>query len=116
MKHVPDTVGRSRKLIGVAGFALVALVLLFKPPIQLRTTSQELTVQGRAEALRQFIGTQHARRPALQIRSSAQQASIDLPKDFTSKQPLALTDEALAAGLSYSYTRREAKGRITFFS
>jgi len=71
---------------------------------------QRLTVWGSKKAVRNFVALQGSRRPALPTvlldAKSGSKAMVLLPADFTGKELIHTTREALAAGLSYSYELR----------
>jgi len=92
----------------LTGLCLAAAILILAAPRPAAThvaSVQTLTVRGDADGLKRFVGLQQSRRPSLHTSMSGAEARVDLPSNFTAGEVVALTREALAAGLSYSYER-----------
>ena len=81
----------------------------------LKQTDKQLVVTGKTEAIARFADLQRKWRPDARVSAPVaaaddkQSSTIRLPDDFTGQQVICLTREALAAGLSYSFTFREAR-------
>ncbi|WCT73650.1 hypothetical protein PQ455_18900 [Sphingomonas naphthae] len=93
---------------GIAA-AMIAAVAFSGRPVaaSISLSDARLIVSGPADGLRRFVALQGSRNPALPVVPAAAdeagraQAVVHLPDDFTGRQLINTTREALTAGLSY---------------